>query len=288
MLAAMETQIVQKLEEWEQRDGGLPSLVHLYRELLAIQSRAKTELRASRQDLLDSIITQPAIDERLAQGSPILSFTDLSLDWERVKTVSQEVVVVVTKYFPDLPGERENLKKMAANIPFWQRAAREWYQGSSLASIAKASNVDIELLSFVVQTTLKTFLSLYSEVLQSKVKQELWHRRCCPICGGKPDFAYLGKETGARWLLCSHCDAEWLFLRLECPYCGTQKQNDLAYFTDDEGLYRLYLCEQCHNYIKAIDLRRTEAEVLLPLERIMTLDMDRQAEEMGFQPGHLR
>ncbi|MBA7684396.1 Protein FdhE [subsurface metagenome] len=76
-----------------------------------------------------------------------------------------------------------------------------------------------------------------------------------------------------------------LFQRLECPYCGNQNQAALAYFTDDEGLYRLYVCEQCHTYIKAVDLRRTESQVLLPLERVMTLDMDREGQEKGYKPG---
>ena len=88
---------------------------------------------------------------------------------------------------------------------------------------------------------------------------------------------------GLRGLLCSRCDAEWLFQRLQCPYCGTQNQAALAYFTDDEGVYRLYVCEQCHKYIKTIDLRHTESEVLV--ERVLTLDMDRQAQEKGYKPG---
>jgi len=116
------------------------------------------------------------------------------------------------------------------------------------------------------------------------VNQERWRRGYCPICGGNPDFAFLDKERGARWLLCSGCDAEWLFQRLECPYCGTQDQDALAYFTDDEGLYRLYVCERCKRYLKALDLRQAKSEVLLPLERLFTFDIDAQAQEYGYSP----
>ncbi len=107
-----------------------------------------------------------------------------------------------------------------------------------------------------------------------------WRRGYCPICGGKPNFAFLDKERGARWLLCSRCDAQWLF-----QHCGTQDQNALAYFSSDDGLYRLYVCEQCKSYVKAIGLRQTEAEILLPLERVLTADMDRQAQEKGYISG---
>ena len=105
------------------------------------------------------------------------------------------------------------------------------------------------------------------------------------ICGGSPDLAFLEKEYGARWLLCSRCDSEWLFQRLRCPYCGTQDQGELAYFTDDTELYRLYVCQQCQSYLKAVDLRQTEDETLLPLERVLTVDMDRQGREKGYRGG---
>ena len=107
-------------------------------------------------------------------------------------------------------------------------------------------------------------------------------RGYCPICGGNPDFAFLDKESGARRLVCCRCDTEWLFQRLECPYCGNQDQNTLAYFTDDNGLYRLYICEQCKQYLKTIDLRQAKDEVMIPLERLFTLGIDAQAQEYGY------
>ena len=131
---------------------------------------------------------------------------------------------------------------------------------------------------------MRPFLTSHAETLTSSIDQERWRRKYCPICGGSPDFAFLDKERGSRWLLCSRCDTEWIFQRLECPYCGTQDQKALAYLTDDEGLYRLYTCEQCKRYLKAIDLRQAKAEILLPLERFYTLDMDSQARKQGYSP----
>ena len=97
-------------------------------------------------------------------------------------------------------------------------------------------------------------------------------------------MAALKPEYGARWLLCSRCDAEWLFQRLECPYCDTKEQKALSFFTDDEQLYRLYVCDQCKCYLKAVDLRKAKAEIPLPLERLYTIDLDKQAKEYGYHP----
>ncbi len=70
-----------------------------------------------------------------------------------------------------------------------------------------------------------------------------------------------------------------------CPYCGNQEQSTLSFYTDEEELYRLYVCEQCRGYLKAVDLRKTKPEVPLPLERLYTMDLDAQAKEYGYGPG---
>ncbi|MFC1892816.1 hypothetical protein ACFLYR_02095 [Chloroflexota bacterium] len=50
------------------------------------------------------------------------------------------------------------------------------------------------------------------------------------------------------------------------------------------SLYRLYVCEQCKQYLKATDLRRATGEIIIPLERLFTLGIDAQAREYGY--GH--
>ena len=58
-----------------------------------------------------------------------------------------------------------------------------------------------------------------------------------------------------------------------------------TYFASEDDLYRLYTCQNCKPYLKAIDLRHTESKVLLPLERVLTVDMDRQGQEQGYRGG---
>ena len=280
MSAGIEAKILQKLDELGQREGELPSFVQLYRQVLRLQSEVRSQLTTPKPNL-----GQDVVSDRLSQGIPLLSFENLLLDWAQVQALLQEIIRSVAKDSPDASKEVKTLGNILSEKAVLEEVIRAWYEGSSLIPIATRHSIDSELLGLVVAAVVKPFLSAYSEVLLPKVDQESWRRRYCPICGGRPDFAYLDEERGARWLLCSRCDAEWLFLRLECPYCGTQNQDTLVYFTNDQGLYRLYVCEQCHTYIKAVDLRRTESQVLLPLERVMTLDMDRQGQEKGYKAG---
>ena len=282
MKSEVDSKILDRLEDWEQREDQLSNFTQLYRELLQIQSEVKSRIIVAKPDLAEDLAR-----DRLRGGIPLLLFKDFSPDWHQVKTVFEQVVVWAAKDSENPPGESERLRKIGRNRSVLKKAAGAWYRGHSLGDIATAEGVDEVMLTSAIAVTLKPFLFVYSSLLLPDVDQDLWRRRYCPVCGGKPDFAYLDKERGARWLLCSRCDAEWLFLRLVCPYCGTQNQDALAYFTDEEEsyLYRLYICEQCRTYIKAVDLRRSEADVLLSLERMMTLDMDRQAQEKGYRPG---
>ena len=278
MTAGTDDEILKRLEE-EKRKEGTPQLLEFYQRLLRIQSRVEQRI-----DLPKPSLSNEAISKRLEQGLPLISFDELTLDWALLQDAFNQVVDAFADY-PQLFGE---IPQSLREATLTKEIAKAWFEGAKLSSMIAGNEVNEYLLEAIIHATLRPFLTCQAKALFGLVSQERWRRRYCPICGGSPDFAFLDKEVGARWLLCSRCDADWLFQRLECPYCGTKDQNALTYFTDDKELYRLYVCEQCHTYIKAIDLRRAEAEVLLPLERMMTLDLDRQGQEKGYQPGRSR
>lgn len=275
-----DNEILQRLGEWRQKDGSLPQFIELYSQLLHSQVGVTSRISVPEPNLSEEIVLN-----QLKQGLPLLKFDDLLLDWALVQKQFYIIIDILTDNVAEEMGDVQGLRKLASDIPLLQQAVRNWYQGLPLSSIAAEQSISEEFLSTAIQATLRPFLMAQSEALCGLVKQELWRRRKCPICGGKPDFAFLEKERGTRWLLCSRCDAEWLFQRLECPYCGNQNHDDLSYLTDDQELYRLYTCEKCRSYIKAIDLRKADAQVLLPLERVITADLDRQAEEAKYVAG---
>ncbi len=279
MTTGTDDKILKRLEKWEKKEGSLPKALEFYRGLLGIQSRAKSRICVPKLSL-----TEKTISNRLSHGSPILRFDDLSIDWSLLGSILEEVTAFFASYSADLGEVPENLKHLGSRLPLLKEATRAWFEGTPFPPQIMDSGVNEVLLDHIIHASLRPFLINHREALISFVDRERWRRGFCPICGGNPDFAYLDKEPGARWLLCSRCDAEWLFQRLECPSCGTHDQNALAYFTDEEGLYRLYVCEQCRHYLKAIDLRVTESEVLLPLERFLTIDMDNQAQKKGYSP----
>jgi len=252
----------------------LPRSLEFYRQILTAQKKVKKPF------LLRTLTAlKEKAPQRLAQGKPILTFREISVNWTEVQTLFREIAGLSNEYISPTPEEIEELNKIGSDLAVLKEAAKTWFAIGTLSRKSVVKNKDIKpITGSVLQASLHPWLAAYASELLSLVRQESWRKRYCPVCGGGPDFAFLDKkEEGARWLICSRCDAKWLFYRLACPHCGNQDQRTLAYFTDDKSLYRLYVCEKCRRYIKVIDLRQTEAEILLPLERILTLDMDRQA-----------
>lgn len=254
-----------------------PRFLEFHQRLFRIQSRAERRIGIPRPGLKIK-----STNNQIKYGLPLISFDKLALDWSLLEDTFAEVAATFADY-PELFGEfSKSFLRVRAFYVYLRDAVEACYKRTRLPAAMAGGDVNKYLLDDIIRATLKPFLVCYSRALLSSVDQERWRLGYCPVCGSGPDFAFLDKERGARWLLCNRCDTGWLFQRLECPYCGNQEQDSLAYFTDEDGLYRLYVCERCKQYLKAIDLRYTKSEVLLPLERVLTLDMDRQAQEYGY------
>ena len=273
--------IIRRLDGWSQSNTQWPTSIDTGIRLLRLGIEAKPRIGTPKPHL-----TRDAISSLLMQGKPILTFDDLGLDWSLLEELFRAAVRIL---IGESAGSQENsqrLNQLAANTPLLRQVARDYYNDIPLSATATEHCIDTPLMEACISAALAPFLAAHSEALSELVAQELWRRKSCPICGGVADFAFLEKDQGARWLMCSRCHMEWLFQRIQCPYCGTQKHESLAYRTNSQGLYRLYTCEECHGYIKAIDLRKAGSDVLLPLEGILTVDLDRQAKEANYRPGY--
>ena len=279
MAVGTDKKILRQLEEQQEKEGSLPEILEFYQKLLQIQSRVGQGI-----NLPNPSFSSDVIKKRTGQGKPLLKFSDLVFDWPLLRDTFAKVTTIFTEYpelFGPIPNVLEELK--SSRFPS-KKAVKAWFDGAELPAGTVPDNGSEALVKNLIQASIKPFLSHYSTALLGLVDQERWRRSYCPVCGGNPDIGFLDMESGGRWLVCSRCDAEWLFKRLECPYCNSADQNALAYFTDDEGLYRLYVCEQCKHYLKIVDLRQAKSEVLIPLERVLTLDIDSQARELGYIP----
>lgn len=281
MMGHTHREILKRLEEEGQESGLSPSFLEFQKGLLTIQSEAEQRL-----GLMKPALDRKMVDDRVESGIPLINCDELVLDWALLKDTLVQITATFTRH-PDLFGELPSGLRELASLPTLKELIRAWLDGASFPAVLNGHGITSYLLTeAIIHATLKPFLVAHCKALLRLVTQKRWRRGYCPICGGKPDFAFLDRGHGARWLACWRCDAEWLFYRLQCPYCGNRSQDTLAYFTDAKGMYRLYVCEECHTYIKAVDLRYTTMNLLLPAERLLTLDMDVEAQEKGYETGY--
>jgi hypothetical protein len=139
------------------------------------------------------------------------------------------------------------------------------------------------LAQMSVDLALKPYLEWAAEQVLSHVEEGHWKHNSCPACGGAPDFAFLGAESGTRHLLCSRCSSQWPFRRIGCPFCGTRDHTKLSYYLSEDEAYRLYVCQACRRYLKVLDLRKVGRQALFPVERITTMHMDVAAQQAGYR-----
>lgn len=272
--------ILKQLDEWSRGEGGLPHPLLFYRAVLDIQIAASSQIGETLPHLSEEVRKR-----RLKAGRPLASFTTLPVTWAQAKVVSQQVIAKVIEYYPEREVDARGVKRYLSKTTQMKKAARPWYENRELAPLLADGDVHEGLLAFLLLATLQPFLKAIAEAWKPDIDQELWRRGYCPLCGGIPDFSFLEKEVGGRWLLCSRCDTQWQFPRLACPFCNTRNQRSISYLTDEGGVYRLYRCDECHTYLKTVDLRKRQSDIVIPLERILTVDMDRQAQEKGYAAG---
>jgi FdhE protein len=267
--------IIDKLDVMEKEEGSLPQLLRFYRELLRIQARVGQELDKPSPGLSSELVNQ-----RTVEGKILVTASEFTFDLHLLQDTFREITAAFSEYadlFENAPAEFSKL----ARINITPDLVKVWYEGKPLPTIDGVSQA---FLKELIHATVKPFLTSYAAILIDSVEQERWRRGYCPICGGNPDFSFLSKEIGSRWLLCSRCDTEWLFQRLKCPYCNNTDQKTLSYYTADEGPYRLYVCDNCKHYLKTIDMRNARSDTLIPLERLLTLEIDIQARDYGYSP----
>jgi len=273
--------ILKQLKDEGEKRGLSSRFIEFYQKLFDIQARGEQRIGKVNPGL-----NKEMIDERLFHGRPLIYYNDITFDWALLNGLFTDVIEVFAEYediFGTLPKSLTQPKPRKV-IP--RGLVKAWFKGTQLPTSFKTDSVDEHLLlEAITHATLKPYLVSYARAFSGLINNERWRRNTCPVCGGKPDFSYLDREKSSRWLVCSRCDTSWLFQRIECPFCGNQEQTQLSIFSDEDGVYRLYTCDKCHKYIKTIDLRATSKHILLPVERVLTLAMDAQAQAEGYEPG---
>jgi FdhE protein len=263
---------LQALAEAGSQDERLSTYYAFHRALLQVLNQARVEISATLE-----LADEEGLRARIAQGLPLVSFDQLPVEERSFARLVSTIAQLLLNHDPDLT--EHELPEYSAE---WYALARRRFEENQVTQEGYIGQDQPSLAQMAVDLALKPYLEWAAERVLHHVEQEHWKRGYCPVCGGAPDFAALETETGARHLLCSRCSSKWLFPRVKCPFCGTTDHTKLFYYPSEDGVYRLYVCMECRRYLKTIDLREVQREVLLPAERITTVAMDAAARSEGY------
>ena len=262
------------LAEAAQQEPDLASYYDLHRTLLELQEEAKREITATLE-----MADENALRERLLHGQPLISFDQLPIKVKRFAELAREIAQAFVDYDVDiadrvLPTEEE-----------WIVLTREQFEaGQALQEQeqTEGQQPDMTLAQMAAAQALRPYLQWAAEHALPHVDQDYWKWGYCPICGGAPDMATLDENAGARHLVCSRCNSQWLYRRVGCPFCGITDHTKVVYYPSEDMVYRLYVCHGCQRYLKTIDLREAKHVILLPAERVTTVAMDAAAQQEGY------
>ncbi len=276
--------ILAQLRAAKKKAPELAEVVDLHHDLL--EAQMQVQVPSAHPSL-----SPEEVQARLSQGLPLLRSQEVTLDWETLFNLYQQVCRIAARHRPDLSAQFERLLKLLDDDPTTVQDLLTSYldEGDLTATAAgrgtnrEQENDQRDISTFVFNHALHPFLRTYADALGPVVKQELWQRGRCPICGGEPNLAFLDEDVGARHLVCSRCDSQWLFPRVKCPFCNTSEPSNLSYYPSEDEKYRLYVCQGCQRYLKTVDLRKARHRVLLPVERITTVALDIAARQEGYR-----
>jgi FdhE protein len=146
------------------------------------------------------------------------------------------------------------------------------------------SEAERELVKNILWEALAPFYRVCASMLSSKMEQSSWLKGFCPVCGGAPLMGKYRQDDGLWLVECSLCHTLWNIQRASCPFCDESEGSLEFLYIGDEGGLRANYCKACRRYVKTIDLRDSEKDVLMPLEDIVTIQLDLAARKVGLTP----
>lgn len=265
------------------------SLGHIHRAheaIVAVQLKHLEDMKNI------AILDEDTINDCFRRGEYLFSVQMMPLDGAKFLEIMDEIWDVVREQDPGNPEHlftlsaaevfrEDNLQAVLNEIPFMSKA--EMKRFITVRELETKSGADSEVLSFVLFMSLSPFYSAYTQKVARVNDFSLWRQGHCPVCGQAAVMARHRSTDGARVLFCWLCHAEWLFPRLVCPYCGNNDQDKLRFFyVQDDRALQVHVCEQCKRYLKTIDNRALEKDLLLDAEEIATRHLDLLAKNEGY------
>jgi len=271
-----------RLEQARKERSELEEMLAFYAKVLKAQQEVQREISVP-----DTRLTEDHLKMKIEEGFPLMDREHLPVDRISSERLFRRLCQIASTENPVLADSGKIL------LGAMDRGELDFaelcdgilqYQSDATEKLANDLEVPFTVLHALGELSLQPSLLAIAASVAEKNAMQNWQHGYCPVCGGLPAMAALVGEEGKREALCSFCGHFWQLPRLLCPFCETDKQEDLRYFYGEgEDVYRVYVCEQCKGYIKVADTREKGNAQTLAVEDIVTTHLDLLAEEEGYQ-----
>lgn len=265
----------------------LSDAVDLQIQLLELYRRVQGRVALPLLELnLDTLATQ-------RPGVALLKFDDIRIEPTDLRLLVRQLGELLHRHGALEDADHQRVQAIGRDGNVFD-VVRRWYDAPSgrhvAAAVASAAgsgavgevwNGDAAL-DQVFSLALRPWLSRCAEVLQQRSELANWTHPDCPLCGAEPDLALI-TPAAERHLVCSRCALRWNFETLTCPYCRNSDRTRITSFATPDGEYRVYACDQCHRYLKALDGRRARRPLMPLVDAIATLPLDAAAMQRGYR-----
>ncbi len=188
-------------------------------------------------------------------------------------------------FYAELVGLQQSLAHTHDNAASALREYLEWLQRNAPPPIAEAS-IGIEQ-SAVEWPALLASYSVATDAARAFIVEgllQIFPPDPCAFCSGPPVVSVLREAAhgSRRSYVCGVCFAESAAPRLGCLHCGETRVDALPVFrTESTDPARIDACDNCHGYVKTIDLTR-DALACLVGDDLASVSLDLWAREQGY------
>jgi hypothetical protein len=218
---------------------------------------------------------------RLAAGTPLLRFDDVTFDWMELRLLFRQMADVLARYDTLEPVDHTRLLALARESHPTADEVRSWFDARARRELADWSCPHGDMFPQVLDLCAKPFIERAAESVRAGADVSAWSRSYCPFCGADPEMASLPLDGGRR-LHCGGCATAWPFDAGVCPACGDATPRQQVSYASPGSPYRLLACNVCRRYLKAVDARHLDRPLMLTVDTIATLPLDAAALQRGY------
>jgi len=258
-------------------------ILDFYEKLFVSQEDSKDQI-----DIAPIQISDEMLAIKAAEKLPLINPDDFVIEFGAASKLCKTVCETAKSANQHLAQSAQTLLDAIDNDLDLKTMFPHLLQASTaqIEEAAKQLNIEQNILAFFIYSSMNPSIKLCAEQLSVYLdRQDPWQQGYCPICGNPPVLSIL-EDEGKRSLICSFCWHSWPVKRGLCPFCDRHDSKSFNYFfSEEENEYRVYTCDNCKKYIKTIDNTKTDRLIYPPLEQVVTLHLDMQANQKGFESG---